>query len=77
MILGEAGIGKSRLVEEARRLISNQVRWLEGRSLSYGAALSYWAITELVLADLGLSDGDPALRRRVALRRRPRGAAAR
>ena len=69
-VLGEAGIGKSRLVEEARCASSAGVHWLEGHSLSYGRALSYWSIRELILDDLGLSDGDPALRRRVALRRR-------
>jgi predicted ATPase len=73
-LLGEAGIGKSRLVEEAHAWAESNLcqppGWLEGRALSYGAGLSYWTITQLLKADLGLSDGDPEVRARVALRRR-------
>jgi ABC-type oligopeptide transport system substrate-binding subunit/class 3 adenylate cyclase len=73
-LLGEAGIGKSRLVEEAHAWAEANLcqppGWLEGRALSYGAALPYWTITQLLKADLGLSDGDPEVRARVALRRR-------
>jgi ABC-type oligopeptide transport system substrate-binding subunit/class 3 adenylate cyclase len=77
-VIGEAGIGKSRLIEEARRLVageaddekSNPVHWLEGRALSYGQSLSFWTITQLIQADLGLVDGDPEPRIRAALKRR-------
>ncbi len=69
-VMGEAGIGKTRLVEEARQTTDGEVRWLEGRALSYGSALSFWAITQLLLADLGLSDGDPEAKIKVALRHR-------
>lgn len=72
-LLGEAGIGKTRLVEEARAMTtraSESLRWIEGRALSYGGSLSFWTITQLISNDLGLSDGDPELRVRLALRRR-------
>ncbi len=70
-VLGEAGIGKTRLVEEARSDPSfASLRWLEGRSLSYGSTLSFWAITQLINSDLGLSDGDPLAKVKAALRRR-------
>jgi ABC-type oligopeptide transport system substrate-binding subunit/class 3 adenylate cyclase len=73
-LLGEAGIGKSRLVEEAHAWAEDNLcqppHWLEGRAISYGAGLPYWTITQLLKADLGLSDGDPEVRTRVALRRR-------
>ena len=68
-LLGEAGIGKTRLVEEGRRA-HPRLRWLEGRALSYGQALSFWSIMQLVKNDLGLSDADPEARLKVALRRR-------
>ena len=69
-ILGEAGIGKSRLVEEVRSRCTSEIHWLEGRSLSYGQGLSYWAITRMIRADLGVGDGDPEVKIRVALRGR-------
>lgn len=46
-ILGEAGIGKSRLVAEISRLAEqNEMVWLEGRSLSYTNSQPYspWAM---------------------------------
>jgi len=81
VVIGEAGIGKSRLVEEARRstrdigdeakpIVSCKLHWIEGRALSYGATLSFWTITQLIMNDLGLSDADPEPRTRLALRRR-------
>jgi len=82
-LLGEAGIGKSRLLEEVRAHISSDdenldaasmpfssIHWLEGRALSYGGSLSYWVITQLLLDDLGLSDGAPEVKIKVALRKR-------
>jgi ABC-type oligopeptide transport system substrate-binding subunit/class 3 adenylate cyclase/type II secretory pathway predicted ATPase ExeA len=70
-VLGEAGIGKSRLVEETRLDPSfATLRWLEGRSLSYGQTLSFWTITQLINNDLGVSDGDPEVRIKAALRKR-------
>jgi ABC-type oligopeptide transport system substrate-binding subunit/class 3 adenylate cyclase len=69
-VLGEAGIGKSRLVEEVRRSAGEELRWLEGRALSYGQSLSYWSLVQVIQEDLSLSDSDPEARIRVALRRR-------
>jgi len=82
-VIGDAGIGKTRLLEEVKAITCEDdgeneatpippasIRWLEGRALSYGGSLSYWAITQLLLADLGLSDGAPHVEIIVALRRR-------
>lgn len=69
-IMGEAGIGKTRLVDEARQTTDGEVRLLEARALSYGSALSFWAVTQLLMTDLGLSYGDPEAKIKVALRRR-------
>ena len=41
LLSGEAGIGKSRLVAEARARRQEQVLWLEGRCLEMTAAASY------------------------------------
>ncbi len=72
-IIGEAGIGKSRLVAEVRQRSSGRsphAHWIEGRALSYGQTLSFWTITQLIYSDLGLSDGDPEVKVRTALKRR-------
>jgi len=82
-VIGDAGIGKTRLLEEVKAttceaegdheaapVSPSSIRWLEGRALSYGGSLSYWTITQLLLADLGLSDGAPQVEIIVALRRR-------
>ncbi|MCJ7825783.1 MAG: ABC transporter substrate-binding protein, partial [Anaerolineales bacterium] len=82
-VIGDAGIGKTRLLEEVKAIICedngdrqakpispSSIRWLEGRALSYGGSLAYWTITQLLLADLGLSDGAPQVEIKVALRRR-------
>jgi ABC-type oligopeptide transport system substrate-binding subunit/class 3 adenylate cyclase len=72
-ILGEAGIGKSRLVEEAHLVeshVGQKLHWIEGRALSYGQRLSFWTITQLIFCDLGLSDGEPEVRIRTALKKR-------
>jgi ABC-type oligopeptide transport system substrate-binding subunit/class 3 adenylate cyclase len=82
-VMGDAGIGKTRLLEEVKAIICEDeggrqtkpispasIHWLEGRALSYGGSLSYWTITQLLLADLGLSDGAPQVEIIVALRRR-------
>jgi ABC-type oligopeptide transport system substrate-binding subunit/class 3 adenylate cyclase/tetratricopeptide (TPR) repeat protein len=70
-ILGEAGIGKSRLAEDVRSELSGtKLHWLEGRALSYGQTLSFWSINQLIKNDLGLSDADPEAKIKVALRRR-------
>ncbi len=69
-ILGEAGIGKSRLLEEIQLSNNDEIHWLEALSPSYGAALSYWTICQLILHDLDLTESEPEVRIRVALNRR-------
>jgi tetratricopeptide (TPR) repeat protein len=40
-ITGEAGIGKSRLLDEMRKYAGDRVRWLDGRCISYGQSMNY------------------------------------
>jgi predicted ATPase len=57
-------------VDDPLLIPPSELRWLEGRALSYGGSLSFWTITQLLLADLGLSSGAPEVKIRVALRQR-------
>jgi class 3 adenylate cyclase/tetratricopeptide (TPR) repeat protein len=58
--IGDPGIGKSRLVEEVRRLVENPtVTWLEGRCVSYGTSTPYLPIRDLIHDAIGLPSGEP------------------
>ena len=59
LITGEAGIGKTRLVEELRLRATGQgVGWLEGRTLSFGRSISYWPFLEIIQQDAGIDSDD-------------------
>ena len=45
-IIGDAGVGKSRLVAEA--LAAAEARVVRGRCLAYGEGISYWPVVEVV-----------------------------
>jgi len=58
-IIGEAGLGKSRLMAEIRRHYERKnVLWLEGRTLSYGQQMSYWPFREILWQYTGITDHD-------------------
>jgi ABC-type oligopeptide transport system substrate-binding subunit len=71
-VVGEAGIGKSRLVAEARRDVAllRLYNWIEGRCLSYGHSMAYllWGEVLRGLVGVGLEDAPEAVR--LALRER-------
>lgn len=52
-IPGEAGMGKSRLVHEARARVPTGVTWAEGRSLPDSASTSYWLLRDALRPLLG------------------------
>ncbi|MCF8374508.1 MAG: AAA family ATPase [Bacteroidales bacterium] len=59
-IIGKAGIGKSRLVEEMKaQAFMSKVRLLEGRALSMGKSLSFHPITHIIKSWAGISEEDP------------------
>jgi class 3 adenylate cyclase len=57
LVIGEAGIGKTRLVTEASTRVADQfdARVLEGRCLPYGEANVWWPVAELVRGLFSLS----------------------
>ncbi len=58
-IVGEAGIGKSRLLYEFRQALDPQaVTYIEGACLSYGAAVPYLPLLGVLRQNFGLSEGD-------------------
>ena len=58
-IIGEAGLGKSRLMTEIRRRFeSEDLLWLEGRALSYGQEISYWPFREILWQYAGIAEDD-------------------
>lgn len=50
VVLGPAGMGKSRLAEEFLASVREQATVLGGRCLAYGEGLTYWPITEVIRA---------------------------
>ena len=59
-IVGEPGVGKSRLLQEMRELAEGAgMRWLATRCLSYGAALAYRPYLDLLHGMAGVQVGDP------------------
>ncbi|HEY6097852.1 MAG TPA: AAA family ATPase, partial [Anaeromyxobacter sp.] len=59
-LVGNAGIGKSRLVGEllARVAAGGEARVLRGRCLPYGAGITYWPLMEIVRDDAGIASDD-------------------
>lgn len=59
-LVGNAGIGKSRLIGEvlARIAGAGTARVLRGRCLPYGAGITYWPLMEIVREDAGIASGD-------------------
>jgi class 3 adenylate cyclase/tetratricopeptide (TPR) repeat protein len=53
-VLGDAGIGKTRLAEEFATTVSD-ARVLTGRCLSYGQGATYWPLRQAVLDAVGLT----------------------
>ena len=60
-ILGEPGVGKSRLLGEFSAFldeITDLVFWRQGRCLPYGQGITFWALGEIVKAQVGMLDSD-------------------
>jgi len=62
-LVGVPGIGKSRLVAELFQITDADeeiISWRQGRSLSYGERVSFWALGEIVKAHAGILESDDA-----------------
>jgi class 3 adenylate cyclase len=60
-VIGEPGVGKSRLVAELFTYIDQLeglVTWRQGRCLPYGDGITFWALGEIVKAHAGVYESD-------------------
>jgi class 3 adenylate cyclase/tetratricopeptide (TPR) repeat protein len=60
-VMGQGGIGKSRLTWEFLKYIdgiTDTVRWHQGRSPAYGEGITFWALGEMVRSRTGLIESD-------------------
>jgi class 3 adenylate cyclase len=70
-IVGQAGIGKSRLSWELLKYLDgiNEVfRWHQGRSPAYGDGVTFWALGEMVRRRARIAETDEPLKARTKLR---------
>ena len=61
-VVGEAGVGKTRLVREFWRWLSGQPEQpllRSGRCLSYGHGITYWPLGEVLKEHFGILESDP------------------
>src|SRR5829696_13751 len=68
MMVGDAGIGKTRLLAELRAASTGRVTWLEGGCLSYGTESLYAPFIEMLRKWIGAEDGEADLAVRTKLR---------
>jgi class 3 adenylate cyclase/tetratricopeptide (TPR) repeat protein len=60
-VVGEPGVGKSRLCAELFTYIEQRpdlVTWRQGRCLPYGEGIVFWALGEIVKAECGILESD-------------------
>jgi len=57
-VVGEPGIGKSRLLSEFRKRQGGEASWVEGRCLSYGAMTPYLLVLDLLRGLCGIVETD-------------------
>ena len=60
-VVGDAGVGKSRLIREfaIRASARERSQVLRGRCLPYGDGVTFWPIAEIVRSAAGINDEDP------------------
>ncbi|HOX14530.1 MAG TPA: adenylate/guanylate cyclase domain-containing protein [Smithellaceae bacterium] len=67
-LIGEAGVGKSRLLYEFHKTVTNEdVTFLEGKCLSYGRGTAYHPIIDILKSTFNINeaDADPKIKEKV------------
>ena len=58
-VVGEAGVGKSRLILESKRSLQNdKVYYLEGKCFHYGGSIAYLPVLDIIKNCLDIQEGD-------------------
>ncbi len=58
-LIGEAGVGKSRLLLEMRNLLpQGEYHYLEGRCLQYGGSMAYLPVLDILRSNFDIKEGD-------------------
>jgi tetratricopeptide (TPR) repeat protein len=58
-ILAEAGVGKSRLLYEFRKVVANEdVTFLEGKCLSYSRGVAYYPVIDVLKSNFDIREGE-------------------
>jgi len=60
MLVGDPGVGKSRLLAEFRERIGNRAAWAEGRSISFGQSMAFHPLVDLLRKNFGVDEDDGA-----------------
>jgi len=58
ILLGQAGVGKSRLAAEFLASVSSEATVLTGRCLPYGEGITYWPLAEAIKLAAGITEAD-------------------
>ncbi len=61
-VIGEAGVGKSRLLRELTGELGDGAAVVGGRCLPYGEGITFWPLAEAVRAAAGIAEDDPPAR---------------
>jgi class 3 adenylate cyclase/tetratricopeptide (TPR) repeat protein len=72
-VLGSAGVGKSRLTDEALEQLGDRAAVLAGRCLPYGEGITYWPVREIVSQACGIPADADTERARAAIAARVEG----